>query len=165
MNIRSWAAATALICCGLALAACGNSVDVSQPATAAGSAQGVAGFTTFPDMPMPSGSEIDVDGTLIFGTGDAWFGRLMIKTSHGTGEMFDFYRRGLPGFGWEEVTAVRAAVSVLTYTRQERVATIQIEGRTIRGSQISITVSPHGTPRPAATAAPAAQIAPVHRVQ
>lgn len=160
---RTALAAIAAIGFGLLVAGCTNRVEVSQPATAAGTDSATAGFTTFPDMPMPSGSEIDVDGTLIFGTGDSWFGRLLIRSSHRTGDMFDFYRQGLPGFGWQEVTSVRAAVSVLTYTRQDRVATIQIQGGTIRGSEITVTVSPRGVQQPAGTA-PAA-IAPVQPVR
>ncbi len=49
---------------------------------------------------------------------------------------------------------MRAAVSVLTYSRQDRVATIQIQGRTLRGSEVTIMVSPRGT-EAAPVAAPA----------
>lgn len=132
----------------LAIGACSQNVAVTSPASGtSGSGNGrVEGFTTFPDMPMPAGGEIDVERTLIFGTGDTWFGRMVINTSHGTGDMFTFYRESLPGFGWKEITSVRAAVSVLTYVREDRVATIQIQARTLRGSEITITVSPHGAP-------------------
>jgi len=138
----------ALIAACLAAAGCGQKEGIAGTTggNANTSAGAVAGFTTFPDMPMPAAGEIDVERTLIFGTGESWFGRLVINTPHSTGDMFTFYREGLPGFGWQEVTSVRAAVSVLTYTRSERVATIQVQGRTIRGSEVSITVSPHGAP-------------------
>lgn len=138
----------ALIAACLAVAGCSQKMGIAGT-TGGGttnSAGAVAGFTTFPDMPMPVAGEIDVERTLIFGTGESWFGRLVINTPHSTGDMFTFYREGLPGFGWQEVTSVRAAVSVLTYVRAERVATIQVQARTIRGSEVSITVSPHGAP-------------------
>lgn len=138
----------ALIAGTLIVAGCAQKMEIARPAggdRADLSAAGT-GFTTFPDMPMPVGGDIDVERTLIFGAGEAWFGRLVINTNHSTGDMFTFYREGLPGFGWQEVTSVRAAVSVLTYVRAERVATIQIQARTIRGSDVSITVSPHGAP-------------------
>ena len=146
----------------LVVGACSQNMAVTPPAggTATGSGGGaVEGFTTFPDMPMPVKGEIDVERTLIFGTGDAWFGRLVLNTPHSTGDMFTFYREGLPGFGWKEITAVRAAVSVLTYVREERVATLQIQARTIRGAEVAITVSPHGTPvAPAAAPQPRAPV-------
>jgi len=146
MAKRDLAIRATLIAASLAIAGCGQTMGIAPPAgsSATNSAGAGAGFTTFPDMPMPAAGDIDVERTLIFGTGEAWFGRLVINTPHSTGDMFTFYREGLPGFGWQEVTSVRAATSVLTYTRAERVATIQVQARTIRGSEISITVSPHG---------------------
>lgn len=160
---------TVAIAALLVVGACSQKMAVTPPASGSGSGSGggpVEGFTTFPDMPMPSGGEIDVERTLIFGTGDAWFGRMVLNTSHNTGDMFTFYRESLPGFGWKEITAVRAAVSVLTYVRDERVATIQIQARTIRGSEVTITVSPHGVPvTPAPAAAAPMPRAPVQTVR
>lgn len=143
----------ALVAASLLVAGCTQKMEIARPAASDGadSAAIEAGFTTFPDMPMPVSGEVDVERTLIFGTGESWFGRLLINAPHAPGDMFAFYREGLPGFGWREITAIRAAVSVLTYARDERVATIQIRARTIRGSEVTVTVSPHGAP----TAAPA----------
>lgn len=155
--IRSMAIAAILMVGG-----CSQKMAVPPPASGGTSGSGggaVEGFTTFPDMPMPAGGEIDVERTLIFGTGDAWFGRMVLNTGHGSGDMFTFYREGLPGFGWKEITSVRAAVSVLTYARDDRVATIQIQARAIRGSEVTITVSPHGvTVTPAAAPQPRAPV-------
>jgi len=144
----------AAIAASLVVAGCAQKMEIARPAANGDSAAVEAGFTTFPDMPMPAGGEIDVERTLIFGTGESWFGRMLINAPHAAGDMFTFYREGLPGFGWREITAVRAAVSVLTYARDERVATIQIRARAIRGSEVTVTVSPHGAPAaaPAATA-------------
>ena len=151
MAKRGAAIRAALIAASLIVAGCTQKMEIARPASGGDAGGAVTGFTTFPDMPMPVGGDIDVERTLIFGTGEAWFGRMVINTPHGTGDMFTFYREGLPGFGWQEVTSVRAAVSVLTYVRAERVATIQIQARTIRGSDISVTVSPHGAPATAPT--------------
>ncbi len=142
----------------LVLSGCSQKVGVSAPVGAGGANDGgqtVSGFTTFPDLPMAGGGEIDVDKTLIFGAGESWFGRLVINSSNDSGQMFDFFRNNLPGFGWREITSVRAAASVLTYSREQRIATIQIQSRTLRGSEISITVSPREVPQdPAAANAP-----------
>ena len=144
------------------LAGCAQKVDVSNAVTTGDSGQTVTGFTTFPDMPMAAGGEIDVDKTLIFGAGEGWFGRLVINASTDAGQMFNFYKESLPGFGWQEITSIRAATSVLTYSRQERIATIQIQSRTLRGSEISITVSPRGIPQgPATGAVPVQPVQPV----
>lgn len=150
----------ALIGASVLIAGCTQRIDVSQPATAGGSDEQVPGFTAFPDMPMPLKGEINVNKTLIFGAGEAWFGRLVINAPHSAGDMFNFYRQGMPGYGWQEIASVRAAVSVLTYSRQERVATLQIAGGSLRGAEVSISVSPRGVPQP-----PAAPAAPVQTIQ
>ncbi len=117
-----------------------------------------ASFTRFPDLPMPVKAEMDMSKTLVFGTNDAWIGRMVITSSHGSNDMFDFYKQEMPGFGWQEITSIRSDSSVMTYTRGQRVATIQINGATLRGANITITVSPKGAeefPAPAdADAAP-----------
>ena len=46
------------------------------------------------------------------------------------------------GFGWQEVTSVRAIISVLTYERGPRVATIQILSNKIKGTVVTVTMSP-----------------------
>jgi len=139
----------------LLLSGCTQKVGVGPPPGPNDAGQTVTGFTTFPDLPMAGGGEIDVEKTLIFGAGERWFGRLVINSANDSGEMFDFYRANLPGFGWQEITSVRAAASVLTYSREQRIATIQLQSRTLRGSEISITVSPREIPQdPAAAATP-----------
>ena len=105
-------------------------------------------------MPLPKDAKIDLNRTLVFGGGESWFGRLELSASHGAGDMFGFFKRELPRFGWQEITSVRSARSVLTYSRRGRVVTISIQGGTLGGSEFSITVSPHGTPADAATAPP-----------
>ncbi len=103
-----------------------------------------ASFTRFPDLPMPVSADLQMDKTLIFGANEDWIGRMVIHTSHSANDMFDFYKREMPGFEWQEITSVRSKISVMTYTRRGRVATIQIEGRTLRGAAVTITVSPRG---------------------
>ncbi|MBT7332706.1 hypothetical protein HN799_05530 [Candidatus Woesearchaeota archaeon] len=152
----------------MALAACTQSIGIAPPAKdVAGSTETQAAFTSFPDMPLPTKVDLDMERTMIFGSGDAWFGRLSINTSFGANEMFDFYQEHLPGYGWQEVTSLRSATSVLTYTRQNRVATIQIQERTIRGSEVTVTVSPRGLPKasPQAGSAVPAPIQPVQRIR
>lgn len=137
----------------LGLAACATEVGVSKPGEGGDAAALKQAFTRFPDMPVPEGADINLDRTLVFGAGEDWFGRLVISVSHSASEMFDYFQRELPRFGWQEVTSVRSAVSVLTYARQDRVATIQIQGSRFRGSESIVTVSPKG--RPEATLPPA----------
>ncbi len=143
LKILGAPSAAVLVAC-VAASACTSQVGVAPATGASGPSETRVSFARFPDLPLPSEAEINLDRTLVFGGSDTWIGRLVITASGDPNNMFDFFKQKLGGYGWQEITSVRAAVSVLTYTRQERVATIQIEGRTLRGSEVTITVSPLG---------------------
>ena len=99
-------------------------------------------FSQFPDVPIPSAAEMDVGQTLVLGGGEHWLGRLVLKTGNDTNAMFNFYKRKMPERDWQEITSVRSSISVLTFSRGERVATIQIQSRTLQGSEVLLTMSP-----------------------
>jgi len=135
------------------LSACNQSAPMMQ--TSGGSsaqqtgAPGIArssGFTQFPDIPIPAGAEMNVEKTLVFGS-KPWFGRLTLNADASVGGMFDFFRSNLVNHRWQEITSVRAKTSILTYSQEERVLTIAIQGSTLGGSEIMITVSPKGVPQ------------------
>jgi len=105
----------------------------------------------YPDIPIPKGAKRNIDKTVVVGS-QTWFGQLSLDTSYSADSMFDFYQRELPNFGWRKLTSVRAPTSVLSYDREDRVLTIAIQPNRIRGSEVTVTVSPreHETPPPAA---------------
>lgn len=130
---------------GLLLAACSKSADLNTNVPAAQSEPGKnsqPSFSQFPDIPVPSEAEMDVDKTLILGGGEHWLGRLVLNTGNNANTMFNFFKRKMPEHGWKEITSVRSSISVLTFSRGGRVATIQIQSRTLRGAESRITVSP-----------------------
>ncbi len=57
-------------------------------------------------------------------------------------EMYAFYEREMPRFGWEQITIIRSAISTMTYTRGARVATITLQPKTTGGSVVDFTVAP-----------------------
>jgi hypothetical protein len=79
---------------------------------------------------------------LLLNTGEQWIGRAVLKSKLDTVQAFEYYLSNMPTHGWISITAVQSETSVLTYEKGSRVATIQIERGTLRGSQISVTVSP-----------------------
>jgi hypothetical protein len=127
----------------MALTAC-SGIVMSPEATIDDGKPTRASFARFPDLPMPVKAELDMIRTLVFGTNDSWIGRLVIKASHSPNDMFDFYKQEMSGFEWQEITSVRSDTSVMTYVRNERVATIQISRATLSGAKVTITVSPKG---------------------
>lgn len=134
----------------LAIAACAQTAPVtpvtaSQAEARTGSDQPT--FGQFTDIPIPDGAEMDLDRTLLLGGREEWIGRLVLDTSRSSSELFDLYRVEMPKFGWTEITSVRADVSILTYIRFGRVATVQIKPGRFRGAEVSVTVSPRDVPR------------------
>ena len=142
---------TLAVAFGIVLAGCSQTASIMPSSNAAGQSgetAGKAAFSQFPDLPIPAGSKINVDKTLVFGS-KPWFGQLALNASGSANAMFDFYREHLSGYGWQEITSVRAPTSILTYANDERVLAIAIRSATITGSEVTITVSPRGKPQPA----------------
>lgn len=124
---------------------CGETTPLLQ--SARGEAQGQANpssFAQFTDVPVPAGSNMDLERSLVLGDRESWIGRLVFSTPQNTGKTYDFFFAEMPRFGWAPVTTVRAGTSVLTYTRGDRAASIQISSRTLGGANVSLVVSPKG---------------------
>lgn len=142
------AAALAALAAALGLAGCGGNQLSPSSRAESGTATQDLGFARFSDIPVPKGADMDLDHTLVLGSREEWVGRLVMTTSDSAGQMYDFYVRQMPGFGWQPVTSVRGSTSVLTFTRGDRVATVQLTARTFYGSEIRFTVSPRGQAAP-----------------
>jgi hypothetical protein len=136
--------------------------DGSDAAAASG---GSSGFAQFSDLPVPAKATMDVDHSLLLGHGDAWVGRLVYTSWNSPGSLYDFYRNEMPGFSWQEITSVRATISVQTWQRGDRVVTIQIKENTL-GCEVTMTMAPAVTPGatgagyapPSPAAAPTAKV-------
>lgn len=131
----------------LAVTACGFSTPLtpSSKAPEAGASADQAAAPQFTDIPIPNGARMDLDRTLVLGPRDSWLGRLAFTSSASPNDVFEFYAREMPRFNWTGITAVRAATSVLSYNRDERVATVQISRTTLGGSDVMVTISPRGS--------------------
>ena len=121
--------------------------DASSPNVKPEARKSIWSFSQFPNIPMPTGTKIDNDKTLVFGS-KPWYGQLALNSSSNTNQLFDFYRDNLPQYGWQEITSVRAPTSILTYATPERVLAIAIQSGTLIGSYVTITASPRGQAKP-----------------
>ena len=108
--------------------------------TIAGDSPAVA--NSYADIPVSANDRLAVDQSLLLNTGEQWTGRAVLKSKLDTVQAFEYYLTNMPNHGWINITSVQSEVSVLTYEKGSRVATIQIEQGTSGGSQISVTVSP-----------------------
>ena len=140
-----------LICAagGLAvLGACAGG-DRELPATVR-SAKAVNATEIGPvtDIPIPEGARLDTKQSLILSSGNKWTGRIVMKVDQSPVKAFAFYQREMPAFRWSPVMSVQSEISVLTFTREERVATVQIQARTIGGTIVIVTIAPSQAGQP-----------------
>ena len=102
-------------------------------------------FAQFQDIPIPENSMMIVEKTLLLGEKENWIGRLVITNPIKPAKVFDFFKQKLVDYNWVEITSVRSSTSILTYSLDKRVMTIQIEPINYSNtyqSTISITMSP-----------------------
>lgn len=124
----------------LALSGCGGS-PLSPSSARSDGTQAAPSFNQFSDIPIPAKADMDVSQSLLLGHGENWVGRLVFTTRGDPGTIYDLFRSDMPGFGWQEITSVRASISVQTWQRADRVATVQIRDTTL-GSETIVTVAP-----------------------
>ena len=144
MNFQNFSPTWLLFCILVFLGGCGSGIGVKpmpmQKGDSSKSAQ--TSFSQFQDVPIPIGAEMNLDRTVILGVPESWIGRLTLETSHNSIKLFNFFKKSPPEFGWQEITSIRSATSVLTYSQTTRVLTIQIIAKTLQGSEVVMTVSP-----------------------
>ncbi len=141
---RAVSSCAALLLAGVLLGACGQTAGIAPtPTPQSGDAENVPGLPQFNDVFIPSGAKLYVERTMIFGDAP-WYGQLALGVSADPHTVFEQYRRDMPTLGWQEVTSIRAPTSVVTFSRDDRVATVQIQAARIYGSEIVIAVSPRG---------------------
>jgi len=126
------------------LAACtqGAKLQPTQSSSDNGDSVVEQNFSLLTDIPIPPDSSLDTDRSLILGDLDRWTGRIVLNVGLDATPTFALYQTQMPNFGWEPIMSVQADISVLSFTRGERAATVQIESRTLGGSTTTITVAP-----------------------
>jgi hypothetical protein len=124
------------------LAGCSQTADLQASRASAKSTSGTPNLAQFSDIPIPANASMNVGRSLILGARDSWIGRLVYSTSFNSQQAFEFYSREMPAFGWQEITRIRSQVNVLSYTRGDRAATIQISSTTLGGTEVDFTISP-----------------------
>ena len=120
--------------------------ETTAPDSMDGEADLHATFQPITDIPIPSGTTLDAQNSLILGGGDQWTGRLVLNINQSHSEAFALYTTQMPQFGWKAIASIQSETSLLTFIRGNRAATIEIiEGRAIRGCLVRITMAPQAT--------------------
>jgi hypothetical protein len=94
------------------------------------------------DVPLPPGAVIKQQDSLVMGSGNTWMGRLSLTVSGEPQSVFAYFRDSLPGAGWTLTSSSFSKLSLLTFTKAERVATVQMQGANFGSNEVLITVAP-----------------------
>ena len=103
------------------------------------------------DMPLPQGSKISNDQSLILGGGPQWTGRIVIVSPQGPTDTFTFFRDQFPRAGWTGISSIKAKTSILVFAKGDRTVTVEInEASTFQngGSIVALTAAPKGGTAP-----------------
>ncbi|MFM2263008.1 MAG: hypothetical protein RI959_1684 [Pseudomonadota bacterium] len=135
---------TLLVVAGLAggLAGCANTS--STPSVGVGPDGKVQNpVQLLGQLPLPPGSVIRADQSLIIGAGDNWVGRVVLDVGRDFDAAYRFFLETYPAQGWTVVSAVRGKNSFMVMTRQERTATFEmVDGGMLAASVVSMTMAP-----------------------
>ena len=141
LNMRPWPRSFLLLAFLMVLTTC-SQIEALLPTTSASDSETAQNYALLTDIPIPPGAGLDVERSLVLGNLDRWTGRVILNVGQSSTKAFALYQAEMPKFGFQPVMRVQSGVSILTFIRGERAATIQIEKRTLRGSTVSITVAP-----------------------
>jgi hypothetical protein len=97
---------------------------------------------SYADIPIPLDDVLIVSESLLLNTGEQWIGRAVFRSKLNTTQAFDYFHQHMSTHGWISITSVQSEVSVLTFEKANRVATVQIKKRAVSGSEIKVTVTP-----------------------
>jgi hypothetical protein len=99
------------------------------------------------DFPVPSGSRVLTDETLVLGSGNNWTGRLSLTLSIDAQSAYVHFRDQAKSSGWSLVSGSFGTTSILTFAKAQRSATVLIQDASgLQGTKATITVSPMAIP-------------------
>lgn len=131
--------------CTLSLSACFQTASIepsfrTEVNAETGQVQPPPSFAQFKDIPIPEKATMDLTRTLLFGN-EPMIGRLVFSAPYTQTSVFDFYMLEMPKFGWKEITMIRSQNSIMTFSRNNRVATIQLHTTTVGSTDVLFDIS------------------------
>ncbi len=102
------------------------------------------------DVPLPPGAVIKQQDTLVMGSGSSWTGRINLSVSGEPQAVFTWFRDSMTGAGWTLTSSSFSKLSLLTFTKGERVANVQMQSASFGGNDVLVTVAPVNRAQPAA---------------
>jgi hypothetical protein len=96
--------------------------------------------------PLPPGSVIVNDKSLLIGGQGHWVGRLVLNLAGSTQDAYAFFEEHMPAQGWEVISIVRGEQSLMVLTKQDLTATVAFTERSGFGAgTATMTVTPRNS--------------------
>jgi len=121
------------------LSACASS-GLSMRRTLSESDSALIISTFLADMPMPPGSQIRDQESVILGGGGGWAGRIGLDNPQSPAEALVWFKDTSPQEGWDLISSTIANTIVMVFQQQDRVATIEIFGKGRGATDVIISV-------------------------
>jgi hypothetical protein len=102
------------------LVGCSNSIQDSQNQT-----QILIEYALY-DFPLPENSEIQMDNTVILGTGDMWAGQILILSESSPAELIKYFTESGKSSGWILASSTISEKVLLIFNKDERIATVEL---------------------------------------
>lgn len=96
--------------------------------------------------PLPPGSVIVNDRSLLIGGPGHWVGRLVLNLAGSTQDAYAFFEEQMPAQGWTVISSVRGEQSLMVLTKQDLTATVAFTERSGFGAgTATLTVTPRNS--------------------
>ena len=78
------------------------------------------------DFPLPDDSEIQMDNTVILGSGDLWAGQIVLLSESSPVELIKFFTESAKSSGWTLGSSTISEIVLLVFNNDKRIATVEI---------------------------------------
>ena len=109
-----------LLFCSSFLISCSNTAQESQKQT-----QILMDYALY-DFPLPPDSEIQMDNTVILGSGDMWAGQILMFSSSSPVELINYFTETGTSSNWMLASSTISEKVLLVFNKDDRIATVEI---------------------------------------
>ena len=78
------------------------------------------------DFPLTEDSEIQMDNTVILGSGDLWAGQIVLLSESSPVELIKFFTESAKSSGWTLGSSTISEIVLLVFNSDKRIATVEI---------------------------------------
>ncbi len=84
------------------------------------------GFSNVTDIPLPVSAKMDMDKSLVSGSGDSWSGHLVYHTPKPQVSVIEFTNKEMISSGWSKISELRGPETIITFIKSKRIATFRV---------------------------------------